>query len=101
MDESPISPASQLAPELNKLMREMDALATGVREIVADLSKPWKADLASPVGWRRLQEDIYSAQFADRLSAESIIKLRRSCTAWTYRYRRLRFITATRPVWNT
>ena len=82
-------------------MREMDALATGAREIIADLSKPWKGDLSSPTGWRRLQEATYSDSFANRLSAEAITKLRRSCVAWSYRYTQLRFITATRPVWNT
>ena len=96
-----MSSASQPAPELNTLMREMDALATSVREILADLSKPWKADLASPVGWRRLEEEICSASFSNRLSAEAITKLKKSCAAWRHRYTRLRFITATRPVWNT
>lgn len=100
-EEASISSTSRPFPELNALMREMDALATAARGILSDLSRPWKGDLSSRAGWHHLQEAIYSEPFTNRLSPEAIEKLKRSCTAWHHRYKQLRFITATRPVSNT
>lgn len=101
MDEPVTASAPQPALELNALMREMDALVNGVRAIVADLSRPWKGNLLTPTGWRQLHEATYSESFTIRLPAEAITKLRTSCAAWQRRYTKLRFLTATRPVWNT
>lgn len=101
MDEPLESSVPKPNADLNTLMREMSSLATGVREIIADLSRPWKGDLLGPAGWARLQEATYSAAFADRLSPEAIKKLRQSYAAWTFLYAKLRFITSTRPVSNS
>jgi len=100
-DEPIPPPPTEPVQELSTITREMDALASSAQQTLATLPKPWKEDLSSPAGWRRLHDATFSDLFVERLSPDDIAKLRRSYVAWVHRYSRLRFITATRPVWNT
>lgn len=85
----------------NVLTREMDAVASHVRDLLKTAINPNRFELSSPAGWTQLLEACFMETLTEGMSQESLAKVRTACLRWQHLYRELRFVAATRPVWNT
>ena len=98
----PYTPECQPSIEsCNALLRDLESIVAETREFIERAHVRRKYDLHNPGDWLSLQEDLHTDRFANSLDAQSIARLQSCCVRWLHRYRRLRFIAATRPVWNT
>lgn len=84
-----------------QLTREMEAVASQARDLLANVAGRVRLDLHATQGWVELYDMLLSDRLTNSLSAEALDRLRRCYVRWQHLHRHLRFVTSTRPVWNS
>lgn len=83
------------------LVVELKRIETEVRELLTDRDPRRKRKLAGTRRWHELEEDLTAASNTRRFDDEVMARLRMLIALRHRLFKRLRFISGTRPNWNT
>ena len=83
------------------LVVELKRVETEVRELLSDRDPRRKRKLAGTRRWYELEEDLTAAMYARRFDDEVMARLRMLVALRHRLFKRLRFVSGTRPTWNT
>jgi hypothetical protein len=87
--------------EVHDLLVEMKGIEENVRTLLAERDPQRKRKLSGTHRWHELEEDIISWRFTGRFDEASLRRLQELIGRHHYLFRHLRFLAATRPVWNS
>lgn len=86
--------AQRIAVELKRIEAE-------IRRLLQDRDHRRKRKLGGTRRWHELEEDIIAWRYSGRYDEPTLIRISELVAQRHYLFKRLRFITSTRPVWNT
>ena len=86
--------AHRVAVELRRIESE-------VRAILEERDPKRKRKLSGTHRWHELEDDILSWRFSGRIDEDSLRRLQKLIGRRHYLFHRLRFLSSTRPTWNT
>lgn len=85
----------------HRLIVELKRIEGEVRDLLADRDPKRKRKLAGTRRWLELEEDLIAWRYSDRFDVETLRRLNELVARRHHLFRRLRFLAATRPTWNT
>lgn len=85
----------------HRLIVELKRIEGEVRDLLADRDPRRKRKLAGTRRWLELEEDLIAWRYSDRFDVETLRRLNELVARRHHLFRRLRFLAATRPTWNT
>ena len=85
---------TRIAVELKHIERE-------VRELLEDRDIKRKRKLAGTYRWLELEEDVRNLLYTGRIDMETLRRLQGLVTRRHHLFRKLKFLSGTRPVWNS
>ena len=83
------------------VMVELKQIETEIRSALEDRDPKRKRKFAGTRRWLELEDDIISWRFSGRFDEEMLTLLQRLISRRHYLVRHLRFLSGTRPVWNS
>ena len=85
----------------HKVVVELKRVETEVRKLLEGRDGKRKRKLSGSRRWRELEEDILVWRYSSRVDEATLARLHDLIVRRDYLFRRLRFLSATRPTWNT
>lgn len=86
---------------VNDLALELRAVEKKVRSLLEDRDTRRKRKLAGSRRWLELEDDILNLRFSGRVPEDMLRELQVLVQRRHYLFHRLRFLTTTRPTWNS
>ncbi len=80
---------------------ELKHIEVRIRRLLEDRDPRRKRKLGGTRRWLELEEDIINWRHTGRFDEATLVRISELVAQRHYLFRRLRFITSTRPVWNT
>jgi hypothetical protein len=80
---------------------ELKRIETEIRRLLEDRDTKRKRKLGGTRRWLDLEEDLIAWRHSGRFEEATLIRLSELITQRHYLFKRLKFVTRTRPVWNT
>jgi len=85
----------------HQVVVELKRIETEVRRYLEGVDDKRKRKLSGSRRWRELQEDLISWQHTSRIDADAVPRLMELIARRDYLFRRLNFLSRTRPGWNS
>ena len=80
---------------------ELKHIETEIRRLLEGRDPKRKRKLGGTRRWRELEEDLISWRHSGRFEEPTLARLGELIARRHYLFKRLRFVTGTRPIWNT
>lgn len=80
---------------------ELRRIESDVRTLLEERDHKRKRKLSGTSRWQELEDDILSWRFSGRFDESSLRQLQELIGRRNYLFNRLRFLSSTRPTWNT
>ena len=88
-------------PEIRHISSELRAIELEVRSLLEGRDPKRKRKLAGTRRWLELEEDVIALKHAGRIAEDALVVVQRLISRRHCLFRRLHFLSATRPTWNT
>lgn len=88
-------------PEIQRIAAELRGIEADVRGLLEGRDTKRKRRFAGTRRWLELQEDVAALRHAGRMPEQSLDEITRLVTRRHHLFRRLHYLSGTRPAWNT
>lgn len=99
--EAPKPPNWANEVSAHKIVVELKRVEAEVRKLLEGRDPKRKRKLGGTRRWLELEEDILSWRYGGRIDEDTLRRLRDLITVRHHLFQRLRFLSGTRPTWNT
>jgi hypothetical protein len=96
---TPTDWANELSTQ--RIAVELKHIETEIRRLLEGRDPKRKRKLGGTRRWRELEEDLISWRHSGRFEESTLDRLSELIARRHYLFKRLRFVTGTRPIWNT
>lgn len=100
-DEERLSPIRTLELASHRIGVELKRIESRVRELLEGRDSKRKRRLSGTARWLELQEDVLALRYSGRVDETALAEVSQLIARRQYLFTQLRFLSSTRPAWNT